>query len=498
MDNYHIAVLDIGKTNKKILIYDAELNIVDERFKRFPEIEESGMLYDDTDSIRAWILKAISELNKIYPIGVIATSAHGATYSFVNEDMEHVAPQVAYNSDPGDEFHEDFYMLCGDPIELQKSTATPNFNLLINPAKGMYYTQQHFQDELKNAKHLLFYAQYFGAWLTGNVCADPTYVGNHSYLWDFEKKDWSVVADRLNIRELLPKTFKNPWDSLGVVSEDIVKDTGLSPETIVTAGIHDSNASLLPYMISMNEPFLLNSTGTWCVIMNEKQEVNFQKDELGKVVFYNMNAFWKPVKTAIFLGGMEFEHYTNILQKIHKRSDFPAFNEKVYQDVIADCSEFILPSVAKGIGQFPDSKPRIIEKNTVFPLEDIESEKSVPDFFQDYEKALAVLNLSLAIQTKVSFNRADMTLGLQVFTEGGFSKNDSYNTLMTSFYPESNFYLTDLKEASAFGAAMTGKVAYEKIDINDLSSFISIDKRAVKRNDLKGIDDYYQKFISLI
>ena len=38
----------------------------------------------------------------------------------------------------------------------------------------------------------------------------------------------------------------------------------------------------------------------------------------------------------------------------------------------------------------------------------------------------------------------------------------------------------------------------EKIDINDLSSFISIDKRAVKRNDLKGIDDYYQKFISLI
>ena len=85
-------------------------------------------------------------------------------------------------------------------------------------------------------------------------------------------------------------------------------------------------------------------------------------------------------------------------------------------------------------------------------------------FFQA-EEALAVLNLSLAIQTKVSFDRADMTKGLQVFTEGGFSKNDSYNTLMTSFYPDSKFYLTDLKEASAFGAAITGKAAYEKLDI---------------------------------
>jgi ribonuclease D len=46
--------------------------------------------------------------------------------------------------------------------------------------------------------------------------------------------------------------------------------------------------------------------------MNEKEEVSFEKDELGKVVFYNMNAFRKPIKTAIFLGGMEFEHYSKL------------------------------------------------------------------------------------------------------------------------------------------------------------------------------------------
>ncbi len=498
MEEYHIAVLDIGKTNKKIIIFDAQLSIVDEKFTRIPEIEDDGILYDDVDSLKHWILDTLSELSTVYNIKAISTSAHGATYSFVDENMESVVPQIAYNIDPGEQFHEDFYKLCGDPVELQKTTATPNFNLLINPGKGIHYTQKKFSKEWGKASHLLLYAQYFGAWLTGNVCADPTYVGNHSYLWDFTKNDWSSVTDKLGIREILPQTFMNPWDVMGKIKPEIAEQTGLGKDTVVSVGIHDSNGSMLPYIVSMKEPFLLNSTGTWCVIMNEKEEVRFEEDELGKVVFYNMNAFWKPIKTAIFLGGMEFEHYSNLLQKIHNRTDYPVFNEQFVQKIIHDQDKFILPSVAKGIGQFPDSNPRIIEGDKIYPLDDVDSDKVVPGFFNNYEEALAVLNLSLAIQTKVSFERAGIAPGIQIFTEGGFSKNDSYNTMLTSFYPGSSFYLTDLKEASAFGAAMCGKVAFEGTDIDSLNDLIHIDKKPVPKNGLIGIDDYYKKFISLI
>lgn len=498
MENYHIAVIDVGKTNKKILIYDQGLKVVDEKTVRIPEMEVGDVLLDDIEKLKSWILDAFSSFSGRYNIKVISTSAHGGTYVMTDEMANSVVPQVAYNTDPGEDFHKEFYELCGDPIELQKSTATPNFNLLINPAKGIYFSQLKFPDEFSRTKHILLYANFFGFWLTGNVCADPTYVGNHTYLWDFENNDWSDVADKLNIRHLLPKGFKNPWDSLGTIKQEFAEKTGLSNDTIVTAGIHDSNASFLPYIISMNEPFLLNSTGTWCVIMNEKEEVKFVEDELGKVVLYNISAFWKPIKTAIFLGGMEFEYYSELLKKIHSRSDFPVFNSAIFQKIINENSKFILPSVAMGIGQFPDSKPRVIENGKVFTLEDIESGKSVPEFFNNYEEALAVLNLSLAIQTKVSFDRADMTKGLKVFTEGGFSKNDSYNTLMTSFYPDSEFFLTDLKEASAFGAAITAKAAYENSDIKSLGSLISIDKKPVSRNALHGIEEYYAKFISLI
>ncbi len=498
MENYHIAVLDIGKTNKKILIFDQKLKCVDEQYTRIPEIIKDGVEYDDVNALKSWILDALSSFSKQYNIKVIATSGHGATYSLVDDDANNVVPQVAYTTDPGPAFHESFYKNCGDPIALQKSTASPNLNLLINPAKGIYFSQQKFPEEFAKVKHILLYAQLFGFWLTGEVCAEPTYVGNHTYLWDFENNRWSDVVDKLNIRHLLPKSFKNPWDSLGRIKPEIAERTGLPKDVIVTAGIHDSNAALLPYIISKNEPFLLNSTGTWCVVMNEKEEVKFEEDELGKVVFYNMSAFRKPIKTAIFLGGMEFEHYAGILQKIHGRSDFPAFNLTLVQQILDENSMFILPSVARGIGQFPDSKPRVIENGRVFPLEQIETGDVVPAFFQDYEKALAVLNLSLAIQTKVSFDRAGIIPGMNVFTEGGFSKNDSYNTLMTSFYPDSNFFLTDLNEASAFGTALTAKAAMEKSDIRSLGNLFTIDQRLVLKNQLSGLEGYYQKFISWI
>lgn len=498
MKNYHIAVIDIGKTHKKILIYDHQLKNVDTAIIRIPEIVDGDVLYDDLDQLKRWILDTLKSFSSKYNISVISTSTHGATYALVDEQGESVVPQVAYNTDPGDDLHDEFYKLCGDAVELQQTTATPNFNLLINPAKGIFYTKSKFPKEFSRAKHLLLYNHFFAYWLTGIACADPTYVGNHTYLWDFKNNQWSDVADKLGIRHLLPETFKNPWESIGTIKAEIAAQTGLAEDTIVTAGIHDSNGALLPYIISMNEPFLLNSTGTWCVIMNEKEEVKFEQDELGKVVFYNMSAFWKPIKTAIFLGGMEFEYYSDLLKKHHKREDYPVFNAELVQKIIDEKSQFILPSVAKGIGQFPDSVPRVIENDKVYTLEEIESGRSMPDFFNDYEEALAVLNLSLAIQTKVSFDRADMTKGLKVFTEGGFIKNDSYNTLMTSFYPDSEFYLTDLKEASAFGAAMIGKAAHEEIDILSFGSLISIDKKQVPQNTLSGIEAYYEKFLSLI
>jgi hypothetical protein len=184
-----------------------------------------------------------------------------------------------------------------------------------------------------------------------------------------------------------------------------------------------------------------------------------------------------------------------LLKSIHGNFAVPAFNPELYASIIRENRLFILPSVVRGIGQFPDSGPRIVEDDMIYPLEAVESGSRIPTFFGDVEKAVAVLNLSLAVQTKVSFDRADMYDGLPVFTEGGFRKNDAYNAIISSFYPNSEFYLTNLDEATAYGAAMLGKVAVEGVDIMALKDRVAIEKIPVQPPAFAGLMQYYDTFI---
>jgi len=45
-------------------------------------------------------------------------------------------------------------------------------------------------------------------------------------------------------------------------------------------GIHDSSASLAPYILASREPFVIVSTGTWCVSMNPFNEEPLSDFEL--------------------------------------------------------------------------------------------------------------------------------------------------------------------------------------------------------------------------
>ena len=157
-----------------------------------------------------------------------------------------------------------------------------------------------------------------------------------------------------------------------------------------------------------------------------------------------------------------------------------------------------MPGITRGTGQFPESEPRIIENGKTIPFEKLKSGEIIPEFMKDREKAYAVLNLSLAIQSRVSLDRSDMKDGLSLFIEGGFSKNSVYNALLTTFYPNSEIALTNLDEASAFGAALIGKAAVEEINPKELRGQFEIEKIQVEKIHIPDIQKYIDKFMELI
>ncbi|TGR16999.1 carbohydrate kinase, partial [Mesorhizobium sp. M8A.F.Ca.ET.197.01.1.1] len=104
----------------------------------------------------------------------------------------------------------------------------------------------------------------------------------------------------------------------------------------------DSNASLLPHLVSEQPPFSVVSTGTWVVSMavgGRKVELDPARDTL-----VNVNALGDPVPSARFMGGREFSLLTEGQRQDWTEADVAAALAR---------KASLLPSTQQGSGPFP-------------------------------------------------------------------------------------------------------------------------------------------------
>jgi sugar (pentulose or hexulose) kinase len=498
---YAIAVVDIGMTNKKIALYDDKLTQHEAWYNNFPPrmIPSPGggsLPAHDLEAMEDWFTRILREGAKKYPLRAIAVTTHGATFVCVGEDGKPSLPCIYYTHEPGEDFHRRFYERFGAPEVLQERTGTPYLKGMINTAKGIFFAREVFPEALNRSVHLLQYPQYWGYRFTGKTGAEGTYMGCHSYLWDHPGRCLSPVAESLGVSAIMPRQIGNSWDALGTINRDFAAKTGLKEDTLVTMGIHDSNASLLPHFAKKGEGgFVLNSTGTWCVIMNPVLRYGFAPEELGKVVFFNISAFGRPVKTAIFLGGQEFETWSERIMAIHGRKDIPGYDGELYRSLLRERDTFLLPELVAGSGQFPRSRPRIVEKGREYPYGALSGE-GIPPCLRDYEKAFALLRISLVMQTLTALERTGLAPGKEVFTEGGFRKDEAYHQLLAAALKDNRVFLTDIAEASALGAAMTAKMALTGRRLTELSGDFETDYHEVTKGEIPELFAYRESWLS--
>jgi sugar (pentulose or hexulose) kinase len=167
--------------------------------------------------------------------------------------------------------------------------------------------ERKFAEAFARADAILPYPQYWGWRLSGVKAAEPTCLGAHSDLWAPVAGTFSRRAGERGWARLFP-AFVRPWDTIGTILPALARETGLPDDCRIVAGIHDSNASLLPHLLRRPLPFTVISTGTWIITFAAGGSLEGLDPSRDCVAY--IDAFMRPVPSTMWMGGREFETLT--------------------------------------------------------------------------------------------------------------------------------------------------------------------------------------------
>jgi L-fuculokinase len=295
-----VAVFDVGKTNIKLVVFDRGGAVLAERSA--PNIPlapdyEWPYLRLDTEGAWSFLIGALKEIGARFSIEAISTTTHGCAGVLMQSDGP-ALPPLDYEFD-GFAAIDAAYDSARPLFDEARS---PHLSRGLNLGRHIFYFERQYPAQFKQANAFLTYAQYFGWRLGGAMASEVTSLGAHTDLWRPNEGDLSSMVDRLGWRRLFPP-MRKAWDTLGTVKPDIAAATGLSPNVRIICGAHDSNAALVPHLLSRREPFTVVSTGTWVIIMavGGKGQLDPEADMLA-----NVDVRGEPVPTARFMGGREY------------------------------------------------------------------------------------------------------------------------------------------------------------------------------------------------
>ncbi|TIS50081.1 FGGY-family carbohydrate kinase [Mesorhizobium sp.] len=332
-----VAVIDIGKTNAKVALVDLD-RMAEVALRRTANAIATDGPYPhhDVEALWAFILESLSDLHRQQPIDAISITTHGATAVLVDAEGGLALPVIDYEFAGIDDLAQD-YDAARPPFA---ETGTPRLPAGLNIGAQLFWQQRRFPGEFAGATAILMYPQYWALRLTGVAANEVTSLGCHTDLWNPWRADYSSLVDPMGWRRLMAPV-RPAKDRLGPILPALAAQTGLDLQTPVFCGLHDSNASLLPHLLSDAPPFCVVSTGTWVVSMavgGKKVELDPARDTL-----VNVNALGDPVPSARFMGGREFSLLTEGQSQGWSEDDVAA--------VLARRT-LLLPSTQQGSGPF--------------------------------------------------------------------------------------------------------------------------------------------------
>ncbi len=404
-----IAVLDIGKTNAKLLAIDGHGRTLAATTRVCRPA--NGAL--DSEAIWEWSLAGLRDLATRFDISAIVPVAHGAAGVLVDAQGP-VHPAIDYEATPPNAIDAEYDALR--PAFAQ--TFSPRLPAGLNLGRQLYWIARTAPDALARATAFLTYPQYFAWRLSGVMASEATSLGCHTDLW---RPDIGVPSDLVSSQgwaRLLPP-LRRARDHLGKTRPAL----GL-PDCDVLCGIHDSNAAYLGYLAGAQVPFAVVSTGTWVVCFNGQGDP--AKLDPARDTLVNVDARGRPVACARFMGGREYATIAG--DAAPTEADLARILER---------RAMTLPSFAETGGPFPGHQGRVV--GTL-----------------DTPGARAsAATLYLALMTRETLRLIGPAR--RIYIDGALVANPLYAALVATLMPENEIFVSPRTDGAASGASILAR-----------------------------------------
>ena len=425
-DTRAIAVIDIGKTNAKLVVWDARTSaILFEASRANHSIDGPPYRHLDVDGLWNFYIAALQDAARETVIGRIVVTTHGATVAVLAGD-ELALPVVDYENTYAPKINLAYDGARDDFADSQ----SPCLPAGLNFGRQIFALEQTFPEEMARATDFLPYPQYWAWRLSGVMASEVTSLGCHSDLWRPHQADWSDLAKTCGwAGKFAP--MRKARDVLGEILPEIAAKTGLPTDCKIHCGIHDSNASLVPLIAKVEQPFSLVSSGTWTICFSVGAHARPDLDE-HRDTLCNVDLNGNAVPSARFMGGREYAFLAD------GHTDNPDFSD-IKRLMASDC--LAVPSFAEAGGPFGHLVGHVINKAELRTARD--------------KAALATMYCALMVDYDLEMIGSDGP----VIVEGPFATNTTFCQLLASLRPNQQVFASTDSSGTSYGAALlTGRM----------------------------------------
>jgi sugar (pentulose or hexulose) kinase len=428
-----IAIFDVGKTNKKLLLFDYNLKLILEQEIRVAEKhDDDGVECDDIELIEKWIKESINKLvhSEKYDLTALNFATYGATIVYLDSNGQRITPVYNYLKPIDERIPERLYRRYGGQDEFCRRTASPALGML-NSGIQILWLKTSKPDIFSKVRYILHFPQYLSYLVSGKICSEHTSVGCHTGLWDFDNMKYhSWVTDQgLDLPEPVP---------VGTFTEVVID----GKKIMAGIGIHDSSSSLAPYFTGSKGKFLLISTGTWCISMNPFNNEKLSVEQLDNDCLCYMSVARQPVKSSrLFLGNMHDAGVKMLNDHFRTTEDFYK-NVKYDQDLL----KMLKGRYSGDRRAFFNSGPGSREFKERIDLFDFIS------FDEGYHQLMSELSDLTCEAIRLILPDKEDTENLYI--TGGFAKNKIFLKLIAKSFHSKKVYTSVINNATALGAAL--------------------------------------------